>query len=54
MQMDKLTDDHTMHSTDSLCYIKLLSLKVFFGVRGEGGYILQDQKVSYFSIPQST
>lgn len=54
---------HTMCSTDTLCYIRLPSLHHhhqirlgFCGGREVGGrdYILQDQEVSYLSIPQNT
>lgn len=59
MQMDRLTITLLISSTDSVLYQAAFSLHhhhqlwLLFGKAGRGAHILQDQKVSYLSVPQS-
>lgn len=59
MQTDRLTITLFMNSTDSVVYQAVFSLHhhhqlwLLSGQAGRGAHILQDQEVSYLSVPQS-
>ena len=59
MQMDRLTITLLINSTDSVLYQAAFSLHyhhqlwLLLDKAGRGALILQDQEVSYLSVPQS-